>query len=110
MKNALKKIANVLGYIYGYGIMICLFAGGLTFLGYVVALCIGGETATQICTVIYKKIFPVIIYASTLTVLLGIVKMYLSGEVALTIEKKKKKAKEKREKANSKKQADDAKQ
>mgnify|MGYP003301256897 CR=1 FL=1 len=29
--------------------MICLFAGGLTFFGYVAALCIGGDTAAAIC-------------------------------------------------------------
>ena len=31
MKNACKKIAGVLKMIFGYGIMISLFAGGLTF-------------------------------------------------------------------------------
>ena len=95
-KEIMKKIATVIGYVYGYGIMICLFAGGLTFLGYIAALIIGGDVATQICTVIYKKIFPVIITTSTVMVLLGILKMYLSGETALSIAKKREKSKQKR--------------
>ncbi len=89
MKEICKKIAAVLRTVFGYGIMITLFAGGLTFFGYVAALIIGGGTATAICTFIYKEIIPIIIYASTILVLLGLVVMYLSGEVALTVDKEK---------------------
>ena len=38
MKATLKKISDVCKIIFGYGIMIVLFAGGLTFFGYVAAL------------------------------------------------------------------------
>ena len=89
MKEICKKISNVLKTIFGYGIMICLFAGGLTFFGYLAALCIGGETATAICVFIYKTIIPNIIRCSTILVLLGLVAMYLAGEMALTSDKKK---------------------
>ena len=41
MKETRKKIADVCKLIFGYGIMIVLFAGGLTFFGYVLALIIG---------------------------------------------------------------------
>ena len=88
MKEFCKKLSNVLKTIFGYGIMICLFAGGLTFFGYVAALIIGGDVAAAICTVIYKNIVPVIIYAAVIMVLLGLVAMYLAGEKALTPEKK----------------------
>lgn len=89
MKEICKKISGVLRVIFGYGIMICLFAGGATFFGYLAALCIGGETAAAICTFIYKTVVPVIIYASTCLVVLGLVTMYLNGEVALTPGRKK---------------------
>lgn len=88
MKEICKKISAVLRTIFGYGIMVCLFAGGMTFFGYLAALFIGGETATAICVFIYKTIIPVIIKASTILVLLGLVVMYLNGEVALTANKK----------------------
>lgn len=89
MKEFCKKLSNILKTIFGYGIMIALFAGGLTFFGYVVALIIGGDVATAICTVIYKGVIPIIIYSSVIMVLLGLVAMYLSGEKALTPDKKK---------------------
>lgn len=88
MKEFCKKLSNALKTIFGYGIMIVLFAGGLTFFGYLAAILIGGDLATAICTVIYKNIIPVIIYSAVILVLLGLVAMYLSGEKALTPEKK----------------------
>ena len=90
MKQTLKKISDVCKLIFGYGIFICLFAGGLTFFGYVAALIIGGNTASLICFVIYKKIIPVIIYISTILILFGLFSMYLAGELALTLSKRKK--------------------
>lgn len=89
MKKVCKKISDILRVIFGYGIMICLFAGGLTFFGYLAALIIGGETATQMCVFIYKTVMPIIIKASTVLVLLGLAVMYLNGETALTAHKKK---------------------
>ncbi|MBR2452672.1 MAG: hypothetical protein IKB32_01305 [Clostridia bacterium] len=89
MKAFFKKISTVLKTIFGYGIMLCLFAGGLTFLGYIAALIIGGNTAATICFVIYKKIIPIIVYTSSVLVLLGLLAMYLNGELALTAKKNK---------------------
>ena len=97
MKNFMKKLSEILKIVFGYGIMITLFAGGLTALGYVVALIVGGDLATQICTVIYKTIFPIIIKTSTVMVLLGLVAMYLAGEKALTPTQKKDPNKEKKD-------------
>ena len=91
MKEFAKKISSVLRVVFGYGIMICVFAGGLTFFGYLGALCVGGNTAQIICNFIYKSFFPIIIKASTILVILGLVVMYLNGEMALTASADKKK-------------------
>lgn len=89
MKEKMKKISDVCKLIFGYGIMVVLFAGGLTFFGYLAALFIGGETAVAICTFIYKQFIPVIIYISTCLILFGLLTMYMAGEKALTSSKKK---------------------
>ena len=88
MKKYLKKSSEILKVVFGYGIMLCLFAGGITFFGYVAALIIGGNTAVIICSFIYKQLFPYIIYCTSLLVLLGLFAMYLNGEMALTAKKK----------------------
>ncbi|MBQ9467439.1 MAG: hypothetical protein IJU52_00325 [Clostridia bacterium] len=89
IREKLAPVTKVCKLIFGYGIMVVLFAGGLTFFGYLAALIIGGETATAMCTVIYKKIVPVIVYASTVLILFGLITMYMAGEKALIPDKKK---------------------
>lgn len=89
MKVIMKKISDVCKLIFGYGIMIVLFAGGLTFFGYVFALIVGGELSVTICTFIYKEFIPIIIYASTILVLFGLLSMYIAGEIALAPDRKK---------------------
>ena len=91
MKEKLKKISDVLKTVFGYSVMITLLVGALSFLGYVAAFIIGGEAAAVICDFVYNVILKVTIYASTVTILLGLVAMYLAGEMALTPNKKAKK-------------------
>ena len=91
MKKVCGKIASVLKTVFGCGIAIGLFAGGLTVLGYIAALIIGGDVAAAICQFISKGFMPWIIRGTTALVLLGLLAMYLSGEQALTIGKKEKK-------------------
>lgn len=91
MKETFKKISDVCRVIFGYIIMITLFVGGLTFVGYVVALCIGGDMGAAICSVIYKKIVPAMIFVTTCDILFGLLTMYMAGEKALTSTSKKKK-------------------
>ena len=88
MKKILDKIIAVLRTVFGYGILIGLFAGGLTVFGFIAAVAIGGDTAAVICRVIHKEIFPVIVYGTSAMVLLGLLIMYLNGETALTAQKK----------------------
>lgn len=90
MKKFRENTAKVLSYIYGAGIAVALFVGALSFFGYVAALIIGGDIAAQICHFIYKQLYPVIIYLSSVTVLLGLVKMYVAGEKSLVPPAKKK--------------------
>ena len=67
-----KKAAAIGKQIFGYVIMAVLFAGGLTSVGFVAALVIGGEVGTEICRVIQEYIFPALIYTSSGAVLFGL--------------------------------------
>ena len=92
----MKKFTEVCKLIFGYGVMIALFAGGLTFFAYLAALIIGGDTAAQICEITYKQVIPVIVKLSTSMILLGLGCMYMSGEKSLTPSEKKKKITDKK--------------
>lgn len=86
-----KKIALFLRSVFGWGIGLSLFCGVLCFLGFLVALCVGGELAADICQFLSKTAMPWVIRGTSVMVLLGLVVMYLSGESALTAKRNKKK-------------------
>ena len=86
-----QKIANVLELVYGVGVLVALFVGGISFLGYVAAFIIGGEMATAICVFIYKTVYPILFYFSSSVVLLGLIKMYVAGEKSMVPTKRRSK-------------------
>ena len=90
MIEKLKKPVSICKTIFGYGIMVSLFVGGLTFVGYLIAIIVGGETATTICAFMKSYVIPFVTYLGTVMVLFGLILMYLSGETALSASKKKK--------------------
>lgn len=81
MKKFFLKFAFVLRIIFGYGIMICLMVGGLTFFGYLFAIIIGEDTAAKICDIISKYINPILVLISTSMIVLGLISMYIAGDV-----------------------------
>ena len=85
----MKKVSDILLKIFAYGIVFCLFAGGLSFLGYLLGLIIGGESATALCLWIYKTYFPWVIKATSLFTGIGLVGMYFSKQKALSLPKEK---------------------
>ena len=86
--NAFKKPVAIAKIVLGYALMLSLFVGGATFFAFIIALCLGGEAAVQICAFIKAYIIPAVTYTSTVSVLLGLLLMYLSGESALSAKKK----------------------
>ena len=92
MKSIKDRIVKVIMVIFGYGILIDLLLGGLSFFGYLAALIIGGDVAASICSFIYKDMYPVLVVISTVMIALGILKMYLSGEREFSKQKKEKAA------------------
>lgn len=92
MKTFIEKVTKIIQVIFGYGVMLALFVGGFSALGYLAAIIIGGDTAVQICNFIYKTLYPVLVNFSTGLIFLGLIKMYLSRDNSFGLSKKKKEA------------------
>ncbi len=93
----MKKAAQVFETIFGWGIYLCLIAGGLAFFGFLAGLIMGGgaDSAAQALAVfIQKQYFPVVIRCASLTVGIGLISMYLKKEDALSLKSDKKEAEE----------------
>ncbi len=73
----MKKLDNITKKIFGTITVCVLFLGGLSLVGYVIALLIGGDQATLLCEFIYKDYFPIVIQISTFGVGIGLLNMYI---------------------------------
>ncbi len=80
----MKKVSDWLLKIFAYGILVCLFAGGLSLVGYIIGLIIGGENATNLCAWVFKTYLPWVIKATSVFTGIGLIGMYLSKQKALT--------------------------
>lgn len=81
----MKKASQIMLWIFGIGVTLCVFAGALALVGFVIALCIGGETATEICVFIHKEYFPWVIQLTSIFTGFGLVGMYFSKKKSLTL-------------------------
>jgi len=80
----MKKLNKILLTVFSVGVLGTLFAGALSVVGYMIAMIIGGETATEMCVYIYKTYFPFVIQVCSVCVGCGLVGMYMNKVVALT--------------------------
>ena len=84
-RSIINKIKEGCLWVFGIGVTVCVLAGALSLLGFIVAICIGGETATDISVFIHKSYFPWIIRFTTIFAAFGLLGMYLSKTKALTL-------------------------
>ena len=81
----MKKFTDLILSVFGIGMTVCLFAGGFAIFGFIVALILGGEIATEICVFIHKVYFMWVIRFTAIFSALGLLGMYLKKTKALTI-------------------------
>lgn len=82
----MKKFIEILNKIFGVTIILELFLGALSVLGYIVAIIIGGDVAMQITDFIFNSYLKGVIIATSVTIGLGLLSMYLTRQKALTFE------------------------
>ena len=80
-----QKIYNVIHKIYGILMTISFFAGVLPIIPYVIALIIGGETGQTIAQFLYNDYYKWVILGASVSVLVGLIGLYVSGEEGLSV-------------------------
>ncbi len=80
-----KKIYNVLNKIYGIGMTVSFFAGVLPLFPFIVALIVGGDIGEKISVFLYKQFYPWVILAASISVLIGLVAMYIAKSEGLSL-------------------------
>ena len=75
-----EKIYNVLNRTYGICMMVSFFAGGLPIIPFIIAVIIGGQTGEAIATFLYKSYYPWVIVLASVSIVIGVVAMYVKKQ------------------------------
>ncbi len=86
----MKVISKILLTVFSVGVLLTLLAGALAFVGFIAALIIGGEAATELCVFIHKTYFPYAIRVCSVAVGCGLIGMYFAKMKSLSMEKEEK--------------------
>jgi len=80
-----KKIYDILTKIYGLTMTIAFFAGILPLFPFIYAIAVGGETAEKISIFLYDGYYPWVIALACISVIIGLVAMYVGGKKGLSV-------------------------
>ena len=85
-----KKIYDVMNKIYGISMTVAFFGGILPLIPYGIAMIIGGETGEKIALFLYNDYYPWIIGLASVSVVIGLIAMYIGKQKGLSIKEDKK--------------------
>jgi len=82
-----KKISEFLNKLYGITMSVSFFAGFLPVPVFVLALLVGGQLGETISVFLYQKYYPCVIVLGAISVVIGLVAMYLGKQEGLSVKK-----------------------
>lgn len=79
-----ENIYKVLQKIYGITMMIAFFGGIVPLIPYIIAVIIGGPAAEKLMLFFSTKYYPWIIALASISVIIGLIAMYVGKQQALS--------------------------
>ncbi len=86
-----KKIYTILNKIYGLTMFASFFAGFLPVIPFIVALIIGGNAGHAMYNFLFNQYYPWVIALGSLSIIIGLVAMYVGKIEDLSLKSMKKK-------------------
>lgn len=80
-----KKIYNVMNKIYGISMTVAFFGGILPLIPFAIAMIIGGEIGEKIALFLYNDYYPWIIGLASVSIVIGLIAMYIGKQKGLSI-------------------------
>ena len=78
------KIYDVLNKVYGITMSVAFWGGLLPLIPFIVAIVIGGNTGESISVFLYKQYYPWVIALASISIVIGLIAMYIGGKEALS--------------------------
>lgn len=82
-----EKAYKILNKIYGIMMTVSFFAGFIPLIPFVIAIIIGGTAGEQISLFLYNQYYPWVIIIGSLSVVVGLIAMYVGKLEGLSVKK-----------------------
>lgn len=79
------KLYTIFNKTYGIMMTVSFFAGFLPLIPFVIAVIIGGDIGEMIAVFLYKQYYPWVIIVGSLSLVVGLVAMYIGKREALSV-------------------------
>lgn len=79
-----EKIYKILNRVYGITLFVAFFGGVLPLVPFVIALIVGGSTGEAISTFLYNNYYPWVIALASVSVVIGLIAMYVGKQSAFS--------------------------
>lgn len=79
-----EKLYEFLKKLYGVTMTIAFFGGVLPLIPFIVAIIIGGTTGEEIANFLYKDFYPWVIALASISVIIGLIAMYVGKQEAMS--------------------------
>ena len=81
----MKLVCKIINKAYGVMMMASFFGGLLPIVPFVIALIAGGEIGESIAVFLYKQYYPWVIALASVSILVGLIGMYLGKQQGLSL-------------------------
>lgn len=78
------RIYSALNKVYGITMSVAFWGGLVPLVPFIVAIIIGGKAGEAISVFLYKQYYPWVIALASISVVIGLVAMYIGGKEALS--------------------------
>ena len=85
-----KKLYTIMNEIYAVMMFASFFAGFIPVIPFIIALIIGGEVGAAIYSFFFQKYFPLVIAIGSISIVVGLVAMYIGKNEDLSLKSMKK--------------------
>ena len=79
-----EKIYEILKKAFGVTMTVAFFGGVLPLIPFIVAIIIGGTTGEEIANFLYKDFYPWVIALASISVIIGLIAMYVGKQEAMS--------------------------
>lgn len=80
-----EKVYKFLNKIYGILMFVGFFGGFIPFVVFMIALVVGGEWGQNISLFLYEKYYPVIFAIASISILVGVIAMYVNKKEGFSV-------------------------